>query len=320
MHHGRLTKDIAAGLAELRSRIAKAKIPSSQLDQCFNLATWNVREFGKKRRSKASLHYIAEILNEFDLIAITELRDDVRDLAEVMTILGPYWRVVYSDFITDPAGNRERIGYLYDTRMMEFTGLAAEADPPRKKARSGEYLPTITWWRAPYLASFRAGNFDFILLTAHIRWGSGAAVRLGPIQQLAEWVDVRRTEKGLEDKDVIVMGDFNIPSTRSKLFTALTAKGLKLPAALTGAHGSNLAKDKRYDQIVHYATHPERFTNRGGVLDFYAGDHKPLYPGTGLSKDKFTYELSDHLPLWIQIDSDIEGERLDQILNPPSGK
>jgi hypothetical protein len=51
------------------------------------------------------------------------------------------------------------------------------------------------------------------------------------------------------------------------------------------------------------------------VLDFYAGDHQSLFPSKRLTKTEFTYELSDHLPLWIQINTDTESERLDQILN-----
>ena len=51
------------------------------------------------------------------------------------------------------------------------------------------------------------------------------------------------------------------------------------------------------------------------MLDFYAGDHEPLFPGKKLTKAEFTYQLSDHLPLWIQINTDVERERLDQILN-----
>jgi len=56
------------------------------------------------------------------------------------------------------------------------------------------------------------------------------------------------------------------------------------------------------------------FSNHGGVLDFCAGDHQPLFPAKKLSKAEFTNELSDHLPLWIQINIDTEGERLDQML------
>jgi hypothetical protein len=128
---------------------------------------------------KASIHFIAEILGQFDLIAITEVRKNVSDLAAVMKILGPYWHVVFSDFATDRGGNSERIAYLYDKRAVTFTGLAAEADEPRKKDRTTkEYLPKYSWWRSPYIASFRAGNFDFVLITVHLRWGSGEKARI----------------------------------------------------------------------------------------------------------------------------------------------
>jgi endonuclease/exonuclease/phosphatase family metal-dependent hydrolase len=318
MHHGRISRETARGLRELRKRIERADIPSSKLDETINLATWNIREFGKKRRMRASLHYIAEILGQFDLIAVTEVRDNLSDLAKVLRILGPYWRAVYSDFTADAGGNRERMAYVYDRRAVVFTGLAAEADAPRKKnIKTGEYLPLFSWWRSPYIASFSAGNFDFVLITAHIRWGSGDKARIQPLKLLAEWVDKRRKEKHVSDKDIIVMGDFNIPKLDDKLFKAITSngKGLRIPEALRGLeHGSNLARNKRYDQILHYPTHSKCFTNRAGVLDFYTGGIDKLYPGASLDKTGFTYELSDHLPLWVQLDVDTEEERLDQII------
>ena len=109
MHHGQISKPVADGLIALRSRIEKGGIPSSKLDETLNLATWNIREFGKKARSEAAIHYIAEILGQFNLIGVVELRDNLADLDKVLHILGPYWRAVYSDMISDPGGNRDRI-------------------------------------------------------------------------------------------------------------------------------------------------------------------------------------------------------------------
>lgn len=100
MHHGKVSKDIANGLLALQQRIAASKIPSSKLDETLNIATWNFREFGKKARSEAAIHYIAEILGQFDLIGVVELRDDLTDLGRVLKILGPYWRAVYSDTVS----------------------------------------------------------------------------------------------------------------------------------------------------------------------------------------------------------------------------
>ena len=133
---------------------------------------------------------------------------------------------------------------------------------------------------------------------------------------LADWIKGRRRDKYNEDSDIIVMGDFNIPSRTDALFKAITKNGLQIPKALLGmVHGSNLEKDKRYDQILHYPVFPESFTNAGGVLDFYVDENgiKDLFPGD-MTKAKFTFQMSDHLPLWMQINTNIQGQQLQQII------
>ena len=79
--------------------------------------------------------------------------------------------------ILEHGGNRERLAFIYDRRAVDFTGLAATANPPRKKSGT-EYLPEFTWWRMPYLASFRAGDFDFMVIVTHIRWSDKETGRL----------------------------------------------------------------------------------------------------------------------------------------------
>ncbi|MFH1984632.1 MAG: endonuclease/exonuclease/phosphatase family protein [Pseudomonadota bacterium] len=302
MFHGNLDVDTAKGLQELRKRIQAANIPPSTLDASINIATWNIREFGKKRRLNASIHFIAEILNQFDLIAITEVRNNLKDLGRVLDVLGDYWKIVYSDHIADSGGNWERVAYLYDKRSVVFTGFAAEADAPRKKDKTtGEYVPLHSWWRKPYIASFKSGSFDFMLITAHIRWDKEKN-RIRPLKLLAEWIEKRRKDPFAVDKDIILMGDFNIPAIDDDLFKAITSQGLRIPAALRGTeHGSNLAMNKRYDQILHYPTESSVFTDHGGILDFYSGGVEGLYPNNTPNETDFTYQLSDHLPLWIQL-------------------
>ncbi|QRM54890.1 endonuclease/exonuclease/phosphatase family protein [Sinorhizobium sp. BG8] len=312
MFHGNVSLEIAEGLKTLKQRIEAANIPPSKIDETINIATWNIRELGKKRRSEAAIHYIAEIIGQFDLVSIVELRDNLGDLQRILPILGPYWDIIYSDAILDDGGNRERICYVFDQRAVTFNGLAAEASTPRTK-RGREYLSDINWWRPPYIASFKSGNFDFCSLTTHVRWGDSEEGRLVEIQALADWLEAKIGEPNCEDKDIIVMGDFNIPSRTSPLFAAITSKGLVLPSALAkDEFGSNLARDKRYDQILHFARYGENFARSGGVLDFYKSDHKPLFPD--LTKTQFTYQLSDHLPLWLQINTDIDGLMLDQLI------
>lgn len=322
MHHGDISPEIATGLLALRKRIVAARIPSSKLDESINVAIWNIREFGRRRRSAAAIHYLAEILGQFDLIGLVELRDNLGDFARVCEILGPSWDLVYSDWMSDSGGNRERIGFLFDRRAVTFNGLAAEVDAPRGK-KGTEYLARQSFWRAPYMCSFRAGNFDFIVLATHTRWGDSLEGRAAELALLADWIDTRFKDKSVEDTDLIVMGDFNTPSLDDKTFKALTRRGLQVPDSLVdlkigdiAVKGSNLAKDARYDQILHMPTLKKRFTNFGGTLDFYVSDAhiKDLFPDAGYTRREFTYQLSDHFPIWVQIDTDIDGQRLTQIV------
>jgi len=322
MHHGDVSPDIAAGLLALRKRIQAAKIPPSQLDQSINVAIWNIREFGKKPRTDAAIHYIAEILGQFDLIALVELRDNLGDYGRVCRILGPSWDLVYSDWMSDGGGNRERTGFLFDRRAVTFNGLAAEVDAPRTK-KGQEYLAQQSFWRAPYMCSFRAGNFDFIVLATHARWGDSIKGREAELAMLADWIDVRFKDKSFEDTDLIVMGDFNTPALSDNTFKALTSRGLQIPQALVDlkvgditVKGSNLGKSARYDQILHLPTLRQRFTNSGGTLDFYGSDAgiKELFPKARYSTTEFTFQLSDHFPVWVRIDTDIDGQRLNQIV------
>ena len=306
MDHGRLDPAEARGMKVLKVRIARAKIPPTMLDKNIKVATWNIRNF-RGSRMRMSLHYIAEILSNFQIISIVELGENTRDLERVMGILGPYWRAIYSDINMDKKGNRERIGYLYDGRVVEFTGLAAEADPIRKpgKKKDDEWLPAITWWRSPYMASFRAGRFDFVLLSAHVRWGgssgAGKEGRRAALEELADWVDKRRRSRNVKDKDMIVMGDLNIPKKGDRLYKAITKHGLVAHPKILGEQGTNLERNKRYDQIFYYEDNAGRISDAGSV-DFYCGSHAPLYgKSPGISKLKFTFQMSDHLPLWIEL-------------------
>ena len=319
MRHGDLDLETAGGLKELRRRLDADgnRVPHSILDETMNLATWNIRDFGKSERQEKSLHYIAEVIGRFDLVALTEVRQDLSELLRVMEILPPFWDFVVSDYGGDRAANKERVAYVFDKRVVRFTGLAAEADPPRKRNEEGRYVSRFTWWRAPYIASFRSGNFDFVIVTVHLRWGSGEKERLIPIRELAKWAKKRSQDKGSFDKDILVVGDMNIPSRDSVLFKAVRRYGLMLPEALAKLGkteaGTNLSRSATYDQILHRASNPDRFTGEAGVMDFYMGDHKPLYPEID-SRHEFTFELSDHLPLWIQLDTWIEDEQLDSML------
>jgi hypothetical protein len=107
-----------------------------------------------------------------------------------------------------------------------------------------------------------------------------------------------------------------LPEKLSECQYAQTEPTFHHPVGDRVIEGSNLGFDARYDQILHRATIPENFSNKGGALDFYIDDAsiEALFPGKDYSRTKFTYQMSDHLPIWIQVKTDIDGFRLDQIV------
>ena len=138
-----------------------------------------------------------------------------------------------------------------------------------------------------------------------------------PLKQLAKWVRKRsRDDRGF-DRDLIVVRGMNIPSRESELFRAVRRFRLKLPGALAELRESeattNLSRKAVYDRTLHHATNPGRFTDNAGALDFSMGGHRGLHPEIESLRD-FTYQMSDHLPLWIQLDMWIEDEQLDSVL------
>lgn len=316
MDYSGITPTQARRLLKLQARIEESNIPASALDESLNIATWNIRDFGRSARTEDGILYIAEILYQFDLIAVTEVRDDLSDLRRVLNRLGPYWKVIVSDWQGDRGGNRERTAFVYDKRIVYFTGLAAEAQPNRRKINS-EYLSDQSWWRAPYMASFRAGTFDFILMAAHIRWGTGAG-RKKALASFGKWIKQRWQDNSdkVFDKDLILVGDFNIPRIGDAYYEALCGPcGLIMPPALADVHDTVASSRKaRYDQVLYLPTPgmPEP-SQDGGVIDFARdGLMEELLPD--ISQSKRTWQLSDHFPLWMQLYTNNDRARLDTII------
>ena len=122
------------------------------------------------------------------------------------------------------------------------------------------------------------------------------------VTQLApEPGDVRAVERSFAGQDIALVGDFNLPSQRSWVWGEFAPAGFAVPPALADEPGSDLARGKRYDRFLWKSRTHDRFTDQAGALDFYRGSHRELFPGRRLTRDAFTFQLSDHLPLWVEV-------------------
>lgn len=342
-------KRIAQNILGLREAL-DSEIPSRTLNTKLVVASWNIREFDSNKggeRLIESYHYIAEIIDRFDLVAIQEVRENLKALYQLREILGGYWDFIYTDVTEGTAGNGERMAFLYDTRKVKFGGLAGEvvSQPIRKKENGVMVtLPSVQWVRTPFMCGFKSGWINFAICTVHMYYGDddpNDKRRVQEIQQIADFLKAK-ADDDIElgtIQSLVLLGDFNIFSKSDDTFKALTSTGFKVPPALAKDElkGSNVKMDKHYDQIVFMNRKGVfEFTNQAGIFDFYKyvfkEDDSETYKehvlknqteegeqdGKLLSKYKTwrTFQMSDHLPMWTEIRIDNTKEYLTMKINP----
>jgi endonuclease/exonuclease/phosphatase family metal-dependent hydrolase len=333
-------KRTAAGLLRLREQMKE--IPPKDVSDTLLLATWNIREFDSAKygpRLEEAYYYIAEVASHFDLVAIQEVREDLKPLQKLRALLGNWWGYLVTDVTAGTAGNRERLAFVFDGRKVRLSGVAGEIVIPPVKKGNKEVAPAEQLARTPYLCGFKAGWARFNLCTVHIVYGKSKPndpARVDEIRELCQFLAARAKQDVSREENLIILGDFNIFSRKDATMEQVTAAGFQVPKELQQLKGSNVRHDKFYDQIAFMVN--DRMlesTGRAGVFDFYesvfrasgeadylevarqnqkqAKPEKKLpagkWPGKGYL-DWRTYQMSDHLPMWVQLKIDFCNEYL----------
>jgi exonuclease III len=286
-------------------------IPLRSVDENVVIASWNIAQFSEKKKARA-LQYIADICERFDIVAIQEVKTNLQGLARLQKLLPGHYQIL----VSDPTGNNERMAFLYDKRTVISTGLVCEI------AFNGPIVsPNVfQFQRSPYCASFRAGRFDFTLVSVHIAEGAshgavGLNLRELEIQELAKFIkhEAGRAQGAVFDPDFFLVGDFNIEQDGDRFSKALTGGDephFKMPPGMNNL-GTNFSQTKTFDKIAWIPSDEFEFTGNFGTIPF----GKALYKEAGQPADAARKEVSDHLPLWAEFRvTELEHE-LDQILN-----
>jgi hypothetical protein len=192
--------------------------------------------------------------------------------------------------------------------------------------------------RTPFLISFQCGWLKLNLCIVHIYYGSDSNInklrqREDEIRQLTEALAGKAENEFKNDQEAFlgVLGDFNILGKGHPTMMALESNDFEIPALLKEIPGSNVERDKAYDQIAFWK--PGRNTGYtrlkivgANIFDYYKHifrhEDEPVYraeaPSNGLkSTSKYsvwrTYKMSDHLPMWIELQTDFGEEYLRSI-------
>lgn len=191
--------------------------------------------------------------------------------------------------------------------------------------------------RTPFLVAFQAGWFRFNLCTVHIYYGteSGAPLqrRIAEIRTLVNFFARRQDAESKlvgdlqEAENYILLGDFNVVSPEHETMAALKRRGFIVPEQIDAHRMPN--RDHFYDQIAVRAKDPRFRVLDGGIVDLFADVFTdadlPLYehlvPASPKNRtllrryqDWRTWQLSDHKPLWVQIQTDFSDTYLKEVL------
>lgn len=297
-----------------------AKIPPKRAtNRNLLIGSWNIKAFASltrewtasgnvsPKRDQRALWAITEIVSRFDVIAIQEIKGNLRALRTMMKTLGEDWNFLMTDVTRGDAGNDERMGFVFDTSRVRLSGLAGELVVPEKdQGQIGEGALQRQFARTPFAVSFRAGSETFILVTLHVDYGSSSVGRVPELKGIAQWLDEWARQANAFGHNFIALGDFNIDRHGDELWEAFTSTGLTVPAELHSVKRSIFAKDndpqlkKYYDQIAWF----DKGSRRKLKMDFVTAggfDFVPhIYTETNFTTQTIQHRLSDHYPLWAE--------------------
>lgn len=349
------------GLLRLRKQLS-TELPARSVRDSLMLATWNIRDFGGSRlnpspRLKESLYYMAEIISAFDIVAVQEVNNNMKPFLELMEILGPNWCYIATDVTEGSGGNGERMAFVYDKAKVMFRNIAGEIVLPDKLLIGGKQQ----FSRTPFMVKFQSGWCRFTLNTVHLYYGADTgdklAKRIEEIDGIAGFL-ANRAEK--DEENYILLGDMNIVSPDDPTMKALRKHKFVLPGDLVkeeipapflhpdaattpttknsqATGGSNMNRDKFYDQIAFYSKKNGleigKSKNNSGVFNYYDSvfretDWKSYYDSSNIkpkwgaddakrktyfTKKWRTWQMSDHLPLWVELNIDFTEKYLKKL-------
>lgn len=243
--------------------------PTAHDGRQVRIATWNLRNLSDQ--ATPDLVTIARLIREsgFDLVAIQEVRQRGQTVQRLRRQLNEPWRMALSE----RAGEHERFAFLYRSDRLELVGEPRLLSGPE----------AAIFARPPFMATFRAGQFDFTAITVHSSF-TNVARRRSETETLSRYV--RQLAAAGPERDIIILGDFNEQRSQPNLHYFLSHGWRPLNSAPT-----NLSSTEVYDNLMIHPQYTREWTGRAGVVRF----DETVY---GNDDRRAVDEVSDHRAVW----------------------
>jgi endonuclease/exonuclease/phosphatase family metal-dependent hydrolase len=266
--------------------------PAAASADSIRVASWNVLSLN----ATTSVGNRAHVIAQYDIVALQEVESRAglkRLRLAVEKETGVPWRTVVSRKVGK--GNAaEYYAFLYRAdRVQEVKG--ARGVYPQSNARN--------FSRPPFYATFRAGQFDFMLVTIHVTFATPESKRTKEVQRLKNvWLYVQSLDS--DENDLLLMGDFNRNRPTHAAFAPLRDE-LKLAHLIAGDNTTFTTYGTSTDS-VGAAWYDNIWTDSGYSGREYTGHsgidytYKRFYTRDPHPHLKVRTTISDHCPVWAE--------------------
>eukprot|EP00644_Phytophthora_capsici_P013746 jgi/Phyca11/117447/e_gw1.33.257.1 len=297
---------------EIENDVRGNVFPTRNFDKNNNraliVASWNIRNISR-RKETFLLERIADVLGEFDVVALQEVRDLIV-LKKLKTML-PGWEYV----VSEPVGRQspgtkkraEHYAFFYRRSVVQFVEKCSLLEGDKNVFTR---LPCVTTFRAKENSGL--SKLELTLMNVHVSFGEKESrhAEIVEINRLASELSASTTNK----RKVVVLGDFNL-SPQDVLGSLGSTKMALIRSPLSSTVFGKLYDNIWLDQAdfngskdcgylvdsgvlrVDWRYYPLSKTNRRIVQN----PMDTMLPRlqTYMSRIQCGYELSDHCPVWV---------------------
>ena len=249
----------------------------------LSLASWNIRHLGRTKTDQ-DIHDIANILRNFDIVAIQEVvakdpagAQAVAKIADELNRMGSKWDYQVSDPTKSPSVYiSERYAFLWKTAKVDII----------HRAYLDKELEDLCY-REPFVAKFKQkGKTEpFYIMNYHSRKFNDR-----PEEEIIHFIDY--PERLATDK-ILIAGDFNL-NEKHDVWLPFYRKGFK--SALQNQRTTLKTKCKGDD----YLSHPiDNVYYAPGISMLQSGSIDLVKTCGNLARAR---EISDHLPVFMEFE------------------
>ncbi|MFH1825046.1 MAG: endonuclease/exonuclease/phosphatase family protein [Candidatus Firestonebacteria bacterium] len=267
----------------------ETKKPTAIEQQTIKIASFNIQIFGQtKIKNDEVMQIISKIVKQYDLVAIQEVRSTEQNVIPTLLNYINDANTKYDYIISERLGrstSKEQYVFVYNTKTINLI--------PNSSYVAGD--PDDVFEREPFIASFKAGNFDFTIVDNHVK-PEDVEAELTHLK-----IEINKIYDGSSEKDVIVVGDMNADGSYFK-----EEKLAVILPEWTQMIGNNVdttvgTADNTYDRMMTRDTTANvEYTGNSGAFRWDTEYN--------VTDSAFIKKVSDHYPVYAEFRVDLQDD------------